>query len=78
VAIQEKKEGKSSQTGNMTNKTNQKHNTICVGDKHAQTYTNNLNNAPSHTYASSERRQPLVNTAPLKERNNIQYSIRLS
>jgi hypothetical protein len=48
VAIQEKKEGKSSQTGNMTNKTKQKHNTICVGDKHAQTYTNNLNNAPSH------------------------------
>jgi len=28
--------------------------------------------------ASSERRQPLVNTSLLKEINNIQYSIRLS
>jgi hypothetical protein len=61
VAIQEKKEGKSSQTGNMTNKTNQKHNTICVGDKHAQTYTNNLNNAPSHTQLGVKAKRATMN-----------------
>jgi hypothetical protein len=32
----------------MTNKANQKHNTICVGHQHAEKYTNNLNNPPSH------------------------------
>jgi hypothetical protein len=30
VAFQEKKEGKSSETGNMTNKTKQRQNTICA------------------------------------------------
>jgi len=44
VAIQKKKIQRNWQhRAHMTNKTKQKHNTICVGHQHAQTYTNNLN-----------------------------------
>jgi hypothetical protein len=55
VAIQKKKKE------NPAKHDEQKHNTICVGHHHAQTYTNNLNNAPSHKQLGVKAKRTTMN-----------------